>query len=75
MHKVGVDGAILVCAFSMYRYDASYAVAVRDAHPGRYGLVKPIDTDDPAAVEDIAERKHTPGADKELSVGHAGPYD
>ncbi|MFT5174608.1 MAG: L-fuconolactonase [Gammaproteobacteria bacterium] len=61
MDKVGVDGAILVSAFSMYRYDASYAVAVRNAHPGRFGLVKPIDSDDPAAVEDIAEWKNTPG--------------
>lgn len=62
MDKVGVDGAILVSAFSMYRYDARYAVAVRSAHPGRFGLVKPIDSDDPAAVEDIAEWKNTPGA-------------
>jgi len=61
MDKVGVDGAILVSAFSMYRYDASYAVEARNAHPGRFGLVKPIDTDDPAAVEDIAEWKNTPG--------------
>jgi L-fuconolactonase len=61
MDKVGVDGAILVSAFSMYRYDASYAVAVRNAHPGRFGLVKPIDSDDPAAVEGIAEWKNTPG--------------
>jgi L-fuconolactonase len=26
MDKVGVDGAIFISAFSMYRYDASYAV-------------------------------------------------
>jgi L-fuconolactonase len=35
MDKVGIDGAIFISAFSMYRYDASYAVEVRRAHPGR----------------------------------------
>ena len=34
MDKVGVDGAIFISAFSMYRYDASYAVEVQRAHPG-----------------------------------------
>jgi predicted TIM-barrel fold metal-dependent hydrolase len=35
MDAVGVDGAILVSPFSMYRYDASYAKQVYRAHPGR----------------------------------------
>jgi len=35
MDKVGVDGAIFISSFSMYRYDASYAVEVQKAHPGR----------------------------------------
>ncbi len=48
MDAVGVDGAILVSAFSIYQYDASYAVEVRNAHPGRFSLVKPIDPEDPA---------------------------
>jgi hypothetical protein len=39
MDKVGVDGAIFVSPFSMYRYDASYAVEVQKAHPGRFALV------------------------------------
>ena len=30
MDEVGVDGAILVSAFSIYQYDASYAVEVRN---------------------------------------------
>src|SRR5437016_3334269 len=34
MDKVGVDGAIFISAFSMYQYDASYAVEVQQAHPG-----------------------------------------
>ena len=47
MDKVGVDGAIFISAFSMYRYDASYAVEVPRAHPGRLAIVKPVDPDDP----------------------------
>ena len=43
MDRVGVDGAIFISAFSMYRYDASYAVEVQRAHPGRFALVKPVD--------------------------------
>ena len=43
MDKVGVDGAIFISAFSMYRYDASYAVEVQRAHPGRFAIVKPVD--------------------------------
>src|SRR5213082_2747909 len=40
MDAVGVDGAVLVSPFSMYRYDASYAKEVYAAHPNRFGLVK-----------------------------------
>lgn len=52
MDAVGVDGALLVSPFAMYRYDGSYALEVRAAHPGRFGLIKPVDPGDPA-VEDI----------------------
>jgi predicted TIM-barrel fold metal-dependent hydrolase len=62
MDKVGVDGAIFISAFSMYRYDASYAVEVQRAHPDRFAIVKPVDPDDPAVDEVIAEWKRTPGA-------------
>src|SRR5437868_3586467 len=61
MDKVGVDGAIYISAFSMYRYDASYAVEVQRAHPTKFGIVKPIDPDDPAAADVVAEWKTTPG--------------
>ena len=30
MDAVGVDGALLISLFSMYRYDASYALEVLD---------------------------------------------
>ena len=61
MDRVGVDGAIFISAFSLYRYDASYAVEVAQAHPGRLAIVKPIDPDDPAAAGVVAEWKRTPG--------------
>jgi L-fuconolactonase len=55
MDAVGVDGAILVSPFSLYRYDASYALEVRARHPGRFGLVKPVDTTDPGVADTIAD--------------------
>src|ERR1700681_1280243 len=61
MDKVGVDGAIFISAFSMYRYDASYAVEVQRAHPGRFGIVKPVDPDDPGVADVVADWKKTPG--------------
>ena len=61
MDKVGVDGAIFISAFSMYRYDASYAVEVQRAHPGRLAIVKPVDPDDPKVEDVIAEWKKIPG--------------
>jgi L-fuconolactonase len=54
MDAVGVDGAILVSPFSMYAYDASYALEVHQKHPGRFGLVKPVDPNDPGVAETIA---------------------
>src|SRR5262249_35249336 len=62
MHKVGVGGAISVSAFSRYRSDAGYAVEVQRAHPGRFGIVKPVDPDDPAVADVVADWKRTPGA-------------
>ena len=61
MDAVGVDGAIFISAFSMYRYDASYAIEVQNSYPGRFGLVKPVDPLDPAVAEAIAEWKNVPG--------------
>ena len=61
MDAVGVDGAILVSPFSMYRYDASYALEVFAAHTSRFRLVKPVDPTDPAIVETIADWVSTNG--------------
>ena len=61
MDAAGVDGAILVSPFAMYRYDASYALEVHKRHPDRFALVKPVDPFDPAVADIIAEWKGTPG--------------
>jgi L-fuconolactonase len=62
MDAVGVDGALLVSPFTMYRYDASYALEVHAAHPGRFGVIKPVDPTDPAVAETIADWAATNGA-------------
>jgi predicted TIM-barrel fold metal-dependent hydrolase len=62
MDAVGVDGAILVSPYSMYRYDASYALEVFAAHPTRFRLVKPVDPTDPAVIDTIAAWAGTTGA-------------
>jgi predicted TIM-barrel fold metal-dependent hydrolase len=61
MDEAGVDGAILVSPFSMYRYDASYALEVFAAHPNRFRLVKPVDPTDPGVVDTIADWAVTKG--------------
>jgi predicted TIM-barrel fold metal-dependent hydrolase len=62
MDQVGVDGAILISAFTMYRYDASYALEVYKRHPGRFALIKPVDPANPAVGDVIADWKRTAGA-------------
>ncbi len=62
MDAVGVDGALLVSVWTMYRFDASYAIGVQKAHPGRFGVIKPVDPADPAVAEEIAEWAKVDGA-------------
>ncbi|MDP1748507.1 MAG: amidohydrolase family protein [Reyranella sp.] len=54
MDAVGVDGALLVSVYTMYRWDESYAVAVQKAHPGRFGVIKPVNANDPKVADTIA---------------------
>jgi L-fuconolactonase len=61
MDAVGVDGALLISPFTLYRFDASYAVEVGARHPGRFGLIKPVDPSDPAVAETVAAWAATPG--------------
>ena len=61
MDAVGVDAAILVSPTSLYRYDASYAIEVRNKYPDKFALVKPVDPTDPAVEETISDWNATPG--------------
>ena len=61
MEAVGVAGAVLVSPFALYGDDASYALEVSRQHPGRFGLVKPVNPTDPAVAEPIADWAATPG--------------
>src|SRR5437868_6540661 len=61
MDAVGVDGAVLVSPFTMYRYDAGYVLEVEAKHPDRFCLVKPVDPNDPAVADIIADWKTKKG--------------
>jgi len=61
MDAVGVDGALLVSPYAMYRFDGSYAVEVRKKNPGRFGLIKPFNPADPGVAEAVAEWAATDG--------------
>ena len=80
MAAVGVDGAILISPFSLYRYDASYALEVYEKHPGKFGLVRPFDPQSETVAEDVAEWTATRGvvgcrvmlAGQEYEADHPG---
>lgn len=61
MDAVGVDGALLVSPYSMYRYDGGYALEVYDSHPDRFGLIKPFDPRDEDVAEQVVQWAARPG--------------
>ena len=61
MDKVGVDGALLVSPYAMYRFDASYALEVYEKHPTRFGLIRPFDPTSKTIEDDIARWADTSG--------------
>ncbi|HAK51122.1 MAG TPA: hypothetical protein DCM54_04345 [Gammaproteobacteria bacterium] len=61
MDAVGVDGALLVSPYAMYRYDASYAMEVYEKHPSRFGLIKPFNPRSETIDDDLSEWATTPG--------------
>lgn len=81
MDAVGVDGAVNISPFSLYGYDASYALEVYAKHPTRFALIKPVDTTDPGVADTIAAWAKTKGAvavrimmnQKELATDPADP--
>jgi L-fuconolactonase len=62
MARAGVRGAILVSSYTLYGYDPSYAVECHQKHPGKFALVAPVDSTDPAAAEFVATWARTSGA-------------
>ena len=61
MDAAGVDGALLVSPYSMYRFDGSYALEVYAKHPTRYRLIKPFDPHSDGVAEEVAEWVANPG--------------
>ena len=61
MNAVGVDGALLVSPYSMYGYDASYALDVYAKHPGKFALIRPFDPESETIDDEMAEWTGTPG--------------
>ena len=61
MDAVGVDGALLISPWSMYRYDASYVVDVYARHPRRFALIKPFDPQAEDLVNEFSAWAATPG--------------
>jgi L-fuconolactonase len=62
MDAVGVDGAIIVSTFNLYRYDPEYALEVYARVPERFGVVKPIDITDPDIENNVVAWAKTKGA-------------
>jgi L-fuconolactonase len=62
MDAVGVDAAVIVSSFNLYRYDPSYALEVYQAYPGRFRVVKPVDPTDPAIDDVVADWAKVKGA-------------
>lgn len=62
MDETGVDGALLVSPWTMYRYDASYALSVYAKHPQRFGLIKPFDPFASNVEAELEQWANTAGA-------------
>ena len=75
MDAVGVDGALLVSPYSMYRFDASYALEVYAKHPGKFGIIRPFDPESETIADDMAEWTGTPGVVGARIMLTYGEYD
>jgi predicted TIM-barrel fold metal-dependent hydrolase len=52
MAEAGVDAAIIVSPWSIYRWDASYAISVAESRPDLFRVVAPVD----AMAADVQDR-------------------
>ena len=75
MDAVGVDGALLVSPYSMYRYDPSYALEVYAKHPGKFGLIRPFDPESETIDDDMAEWTSNAGVVGARIMLTYGDYD
>ena len=75
MDAVGVDGALLVSPYSMYRFDASYALEVNAKHPGRFGIIRPFDPESETIADAMGEWTGTPGVVGARIMLTYGEYD
>jgi L-fuconolactonase len=62
MDLVGVDGALIVSTYTTYKFDTSYAVEVRTAHPDRFAMISPVDPGRDDIADVISEWAATAGA-------------
>ena len=63
MTAAGVNGAFLISPFVLYGYDAtSYILEVYRNYPGRFGLIRPVDSHVESITNDIAFGENAPEA-------------
>lgn len=55
MDRLGIDGTIVVSAWSVYLWDAGYALEVAREAPHRLRVVAPVDVDDSRVEDRVAE--------------------
>lgn len=60
MDQLGVSESIIVSPVSIYGFDSSYSVQAAQAHPGRFGVVAPVDPTDPGVVGFVGKWAATP---------------
>lgn len=75
MDAVGVDGALLVSPYTMYRFDPSYALEVYAKHSDRFGLIKPFDPESQTIADEMAEWANTPGVVGARLMFWGHPYE
>jgi len=56
MDRASVDAAVIVSPWSIYRFDPAYSLRIAAEHPGRFGVVCPIDTAQPHAAKEFVRR-------------------
>lgn len=61
MDRLGIDGAIAVSPWALYRFDSSYAEQVQAQLPDRFALIKPFDPGDAGVETQLSDWAGRPG--------------